>query len=310
MKHFLTVYFVVILLPTLPLFGQTSWKGTLSTDWSKAANWTNGIPSATVDAIIGDANFTGSNQPGLTVSSVCKSLTIGTGVKTSSLSAKQSLTVYGNITIGVHGSISQQNHTISLTGNWNNSGSYSPAGGPKHNPVVSFAGTTQSINGSAGFRSLTISAGSTTKLNTAVGVSLLLTVNGILDPNDSPTYKISGKGDMKVNGSGTVLVRASTFAGNYAVTGSYSFASTSTVEYSSATIDQTVTNGITYGNLRVSGGTTKTLCGNLPGLRGNLTVAPGILDLSSFTANRSSSGGILTVSNGATRSEEHTSELQ
>ena len=300
MKKLVIISFSLIFFAVLPVFGQTSWKGTSSTDWSKAANWTNGVPTATVDAIIGDANFTGSNQPSLTVSSVCKSLTIGTGIKSSSLSAKQSLTVYGNITIGVHGSISQQNHTISLTGNWNNSGSYSPAGGPKHNPVVSFAGTTQSINGSAGFRSLTISAGSTTKLNAAVGVSLLLTVNGILDPNDSPTYKISGKGDMKVNGSGSILVRASTFAGNYAVTGSYSFASTSTVEYSSATIDQTVTNGITYGNLRVSGGTTKTLGGNLPGLRGNLTVAAGILDLSSFTANRSSSGGILTVSNGAT----------
>src|ERR1051326_1131322 len=300
MKRFLTVYFVVILLPTLPLFGQTSWKGTLSTDWSKAANWTNGIPSATVDAIIGDANFTGSNQPGLTVSSVCKSLTIGTGVKTSSLSAKQSLTVYGNITIGAHGTVSQQNHTISLTGNWNNSGTYAPAGGPKHNPIVNFAGTSQSINGSAGFRSLTTSAGSTTKLNTPVSVSLLLTVNGILDPNDSPTYKISGKGDMKVNGSGTILVRASTFAENYSVNGSYSFASTSTVEYGSSTIDQAISNGVTYGNLRISGGTTKTLSGNLPGLRGNLTVAAGTLDLAAFSANHNSTGGLLTVSNGAT----------
>ena len=299
MRLTLLVCSAMILFTARPVFGQTSWKGTKSTDWSNAANWTNGVPTATVDAIVGDANFIGSNQPGLTVSSVCKSLTIGAGIKTASLSAKQSLTVYGDITIGVHGSISQQNHTISLTGNWNNSGSYSPAGGPKHNPVVSFAGSAQSINGSAGFRSLTISAGSTTKLNTPVSVSLLLTVNGMLDPGDSPTYKISGKGDMKVNGSGTILVRASTFAGNYSVIGSYSFAATSTVEYGSSTIDQTIGNGITYGNLRVSGGTTKTLGGNLPGLRGNLTVAAGTLDLAGFSANRSSSGGILTVSNGA-----------
>src|ERR1041385_3799507 len=239
MRHFLIICFSLIFLAALPVFGQTSWKGTYSTDWSKAANWTNGVPSATVDAIIGDANFTGSNQPSLTGSSTCKSLTIGTGIKASSLSVKQTLTVYGNITIGVRGTISQQNRTISLTGNWNNSGNYTPAGGPKHNPIVNFGGTTQSINGNANFRSLTISSGSTTKLNTPVSVSLLLTVNGILDPNDSPTYKISGKGDMKVNGSGTVLVRASTFAGNYAVTGSYSFASTITVEYGSSTIKQT-----------------------------------------------------------------------
>ena len=33
---------------------QTSWKGTVSTDWTAAGNWTAGVPNSTLDAIIGD----------------------------------------------------------------------------------------------------------------------------------------------------------------------------------------------------------------------------------------------------------------
>jgi len=44
----------------------TSWRGTTSTDWSGAANWTAGVPTSAVDAIIGDVNFTGANQPSIT----------------------------------------------------------------------------------------------------------------------------------------------------------------------------------------------------------------------------------------------------
>jgi len=58
--------------------GQTtSWRGTSSSAWATAANWTNGVPSATVDVIVGDANFTGSFQPSITAAANCKSLTVG-----------------------------------------------------------------------------------------------------------------------------------------------------------------------------------------------------------------------------------------
>ena len=40
-------------------------------------NWTAGVPTSAVDAIIGDANFTGINQPTISATATCKSLTIG-----------------------------------------------------------------------------------------------------------------------------------------------------------------------------------------------------------------------------------------
>lgn len=61
------------------LFAQTSWIGAVSTNWSSGGNWTAGAPTATIDAIIGDASFTGAFQPTLTANSACKSLTLGSG---------------------------------------------------------------------------------------------------------------------------------------------------------------------------------------------------------------------------------------
>ncbi|HSB92029.1 MAG TPA: hypothetical protein VLC28_02880, partial [Flavitalea sp.] len=52
-----------ILLTFQSAVAQTSWKGTVSTNWTTAGNWSAGVPTANVDVIIGDANFTGSNQP-------------------------------------------------------------------------------------------------------------------------------------------------------------------------------------------------------------------------------------------------------
>src|SRR6478752_220618 len=107
----------------------TSWKGTTSTSWTTSSNWTAGVPTATVDVIIGDANFTGANQPKLSSrNSYCKSLTIGTSSKVSVLTMdtkNRNLTVSGDITIGANGTIQHTNNSrLTLTGVWSNSGSY------------------------------------------------------------------------------------------------------------------------------------------------------------------------------------------
>src|SRR5438093_874973 len=91
--------FAIVFVPWMAL-AQTSWKGTANSDWSNPGNWTAGVPSATVDAIIGDASFTGGNQPNLSTKSACKSLTIGAGSKASTLRVNKSFTVSGNLTIG------------------------------------------------------------------------------------------------------------------------------------------------------------------------------------------------------------------
>src|SRR5690349_20199930 len=77
--------------PFSALFAQTSWKGTLSTDWFNASNWTSGVPSSTTDAIIGDRSIT--NYPSINVlPASCKSITIG-GAYTGNLTVNANLTV-------------------------------------------------------------------------------------------------------------------------------------------------------------------------------------------------------------------------
>src|SRR6266540_1467025 len=308
MKRIIFQTFFALFLIQLGAYAQTtSWKGTSNTDWNRAANWTAGVPTASVDAIIGDASFTGNNQPDLSASSVCKSLTIGTGTKVSTLKVDKALTVNGNITMGPNGTI---NHTaatiIGLKGNWSNGGKYT-AGNNKAN--VAFSGTTQSLTGATNsFRILTINAGSTTALGGNVVVVSQLTVSGTLDPGESPSFTISGAGKLTVNAGGKLLVKNPTFSGNFASTGTIALNAGSTVDYAALSVNQTVDTRFTYGTLRISGGQTKTLAGNLLPLNatlatsGNLNVAGGTLDLSSFTANRGTNvlGGTITVADGAT----------
>jgi hypothetical protein len=232
------------LLVTPGIEAQTSWKGTSSTSWSNAANWTAGVPTASVDAIIGDANFTGSNQPNIGSTAVCRSLTLGTGTKASTLTVGRKLTVSGSITIGTLGTLA---HTVSatsrpiiLTGNWSNSGIYT---GSSTKTLVTFSGTAQSIGGTTAttFRRLTISAGSTTTLAVNISVANPLSVSGTLDAGSGSGSVISGAGTMTVLSGGTIRVRATTFAGNYATTGTQTLNAGSTVDYAAAG-NQTVDN--------------------------------------------------------------------
>ncbi len=284
----------------------TSWKGTSSTAWNTASNWTNGVPSSSVNAIIGDAYFTGANHPSISATATVRDLTIGTD-STVTLTITKKTTISGNLTIGSHGTLAHNSnsatHSITLQGNFTNSGTYSTT---SNNATVILAGVTQSIGGShtTSFKKLTINSGSTITLSANVTVTQTLTVDGTLDPNE-PTYTITLTGATFTLSANSVLkVKASTFAGNYTVNPTAN--ATSTVDYAATTTNQTVSNGFTYGNLTISGGMTKTLAGNLPNLSsssasgGRLTVTAGTLNLSSYTANRNASGGILTVSNGAT----------
>lgn len=301
---------VIILMQlfTSSLFAQTtSWKGTISTAWRDSANWTNGVPSSGKDAIVGDASFTGSFQPLISRSATARSLTIGGAVATT-LTASKNLTVSGNIIINANGTISQGKATLTLTGNWTNNGSYTTTNNTAN---VIMAGIAQTIGGTVTttFRKLTVNVGSTVTLARAVNVTgsgSLLTVKGILQPGESPTYLVTA-GALTVDANAVLKVYATTFAGNYTVSGTTTLNAGSTVEYAAAG-NQTVLHTLTYGTLRISGSGIKSLAGNLTPLAsslstsGNVYVAAGTLDLSTFTANRGATvaGGTFTVLNGAT----------
>jgi hypothetical protein len=286
---------------------QTSWKGTSGTSWKTASNWTAGIPTSSTDAIIGDANFTGPSMPYISGSAACKSLTLGGGARAVTLSMSRNLTVSGNLTINSNGTFSQGGTTVTVTGDWSNSGTYTTSSTSSN---VVFAGVTQSLGGSSTttFRKLTVNVGSTLTLARNVVVSgsgSLLTVKGTLNPGTSPGFLVTASA-LTVNANAILLVNAATFAGNYTVSGTVTLNAASTVNYS-GTIDQTVSNTFTYGTLRISGSGTKSLTANLPALAsssgtyGNIYVAAGTLDLQGFTANRGTtvSGGTFTVANSA-----------
>lgn len=305
MKFFTRIIIIIlsVIFSTHLSFSQTSWNGSADTKWANASNWTAGIPNSTTDAILGDANFTGPNQPTVGKASSCKSLTIGGSVSTT-VSVNKNLTVLGNILLNANGNISQGVSTLSLSGNWTSSGTYAYT---NNNALVLFSGVNQSINGPSvtSFRKVTVNRGSTLTMNINFTTINTLTVNGTINPNTSPGYIVS-PGILTLNSGGKLLVSASTFAGNY--TASPTIKAGSAIEYASSTINQTVSSSLTYATLIISGTSIKSLSSNLPVLlstassEGNIYVNGGTLDLQSYTANRgvTTAGGNFEVANNAT----------
>lgn len=299
--------FIFLFFVSASAFCQTSWKGTTSTNWSTVSNWTNGVPTATMDATLGDANFTGLYQPTFSATSYCNNLVIGGTVNTT-LTVNKTFTASGNITINSGGTISHTASTFSVKGNWTNNGNYT---GTVSTVLVTFIGTGKSINGTSitNFQKLTINSSSIITTNVNITVANILTVSGTFIPAENATpVVISGIGALTVGVSGVLKVNAATYAGNYTLSGTLTLSGGSTIEYSATLINQTINQAITYSTLKVSGALVKTPGGNLPAFvsttntTGNITVSSGILDLSTFTADRGTTvaGGTITVSNGAT----------
>ncbi len=277
---------------------STSWTGQLSTNWKTAGNWTNGVPDATKDAVIGDGAFLGTNLPTLPAgagSGVCKNLTLINNVLTI-LSINDDLTVNGTVTIGAGCFINHNNSNFIVTGDWMNNGSYVTS---SSNRRVYFSGTNQTIGGSTvtDFEKVYVSTGSTVTLAQNLSVSNFMSVSGTFDPTEA--FNVTGGGDINVSTNGTARVKTTTLAGNYPGVTVNSNTSTSTIDYASAINAQTVSTAINYRRLAISGGTTKTLAGNLS-IANDVAINAGTLDLSTFTANRTSSGGSFTMASGTT----------
>lgn len=107
----------------------------------------------------------------------------------------------------------------------------------------------------------------------------------------------SGTGSFTVNGT----LRTSRSNGLYGANDftirsnnlSLTLGSASTIEYNAAG-SQTITTTNNYANLIVSGSGTKTPNGNI-GITGDLDIESGTLDLGTYTADRSTLGGVLTL---------------
>jgi hypothetical protein len=157
----------------------TTWTGSVSTDWFTAGNWDNGVPSATVDALIP------AGQPRYPV------YTTGAGL-------------VKDLTVAAGASLTQSGSTIAINGTLSNSGTMSLSGG-----TVSFTGASQqSIAGSSTTRFWNLVVGANgVSLGQAASVQRLVTLNGDLTTNgqvftleSTPTLS-----SMVLNSGGVVL---------------------------------------------------------------------------------------------------------
>lgn len=301
LTHHIVLILVFACLGITQLIGQTtSWTGTTNEKWRTSSNWTNGVPDANTDVIIGDANFTGANQPELRAGAgqgYCNSLTIGNSTKVSYLTVKDKIDVTGNVLIGSNGTIDQDGGNFSFSGDWLNSGVYLPKNASTR---VYMTGTAQTIGGSTvtNFERLYVNSGNSVTLGQDVMISNFMNLSGTLNPTEN--YSVTGSGDIIVNSGATLKVMASTFGGNYDPTLTLDLATnTSIIDYASSSLNQTIDNTITYEILDISGTTTKTLNGNTS-IENELNVNAGTLDLVNFTANRATNGGNLSIASGAT----------
>jgi hypothetical protein len=311
-KCFLVIFLATAVAGNVNAQTTTSWKGTSSTSWSTASNWTNGVPNSTTDVIIGDASFTGNFNPSTSASSACKNLTVG-GTKSTTLTVNHAFTVNGSIVINANGILNHNassSSAITLKGDLLNHGTYTGNGNSKS--TLTFAGLNQTIGGTSttSFIRLTINASATVTMAqnvTVAGTNSRFRLYGKLNPGDNPTYKLTTTSLTLYSGA-TLYVNGTLFTDNYSVSGTVTINGGATVNYSSTMRNQTIASNYSYSSLVLSGGTTKQLTSNLTSLNssnlayGNINVVNGIFDLGTFTANRGTSvtGGTFTLGAGAT----------
>ncbi len=217
-KKFFLIFIFLGVASSSAFCQTTSWKGTTSTNWSTATNWTNGVPAATVDAIIGDASFTGSFQPTFSTTSYCNNLVIG-GTVNATLTASKTVYASGNITINSGSTITHTAGTISTKGSWTNNGTYT---GTISTVIVNFVTTGKSINGTSitNFQKLTINSSCIITSNVNITVATLFTLSGTFIPAENATpVVVSGAGALTVGAAGVLKVNAATYGGNYTLSG-------------------------------------------------------------------------------------------
>lgn len=186
-----------------------------------------------------------------------------------------------NITINTGATL-----TISVAGTLNIAGTLTNIGTVTNGGTTNFNGTTgqQTFSGISSFYNLTVSNSNGLLLPNAINVSnnLLLTA-GTLTANN---FGIGVAGNWTNNAS------TAAFAGGTAAV-TFNGTSTQLIGGTYVTTFNNLTAANTVSTVSLAVNTT---------ISNNLTVSSGTFDLVTFTANRATSGGVLTVSNNATLS--------
>lgn len=235
---------------------------------SNAGQWTGNVSTDWTD---------GSNWcTGIVPDATTNVIILSSAVRMPSISSSATC---NNLTINTGASL-----TIAAGGTLNVAGMLANNGSITNNGTVNFNGTSgqQTFSGLSSFNNLMISNTSGLILPAAITVNNNLTVSaGTLNANN---FNIIVKGNWINNASASAFTAGTTtvtFNGASAQTIGGSFTTT----FNNLTIANTA-DGVTLGsNIIISD---------------NLSVSAGIFNLAAFTADRSSTGGTLTVSNNAT----------
>src|ERR1041385_9139607 len=361
-KSTVLILFIILTLisATALIGGQKSWKGTVSTTptWSQSGNWTpSGVPASTDTVTVGDASFTGANQPSINTSVTIAALTFGSSVGVTldlTNGGSGTLTVIGDLnmvqsqgsgtvhalnvnnrSVTVQGSvlgigpnggsssttsdINISTGTLSITGSltinlrgtlaFSGAGTMNLGGNFNSNNGGTFTQSTSIVNCN-GTNAQSISGGTYNilKSNNTAGVTLAAasTVT-TLTIGDVTANSVFSDGGFVITSTGTLNLTSGTYQLGSATVGTAfpgftarNISSGTTIEYASG-VAQAVSSTPLYQNLKISGTGTKTAGGNLI-IAGDLNVDDGTLSLGTNTANRTTSGGTLTVGSGATLS--------
>ena len=302
-----------------------TWTGSSSTTWATASNWSGcaNVAPQPIDSVV----IPNTTRDPVAVTTAVAAVTVQSGGVITATSGSFTLTVTGDFTNA--GTFSPAVGTVVVGGNFTNSGTFSPSGGnltlagnfTNNGTMASTVTSTFTFNGSSDqtiggstasgnnfdFRRLVVNTtnGAAVTLTSAIQVNSASTTNGgnltvTTGTFDDGGFVVTGQN----NGSGLALSVASGATLRLGGTttmppgfSSYSLNSASTTEYYGA--NQAVSNAATYGTLKISGTGTKTAAGTLA-IIGDLNVAASTLDLATYTANRSSAGGTLSLAAGTT----------
>jgi hypothetical protein len=337
-KHWIKLAFLVLVcgmwhIPEAHAVTRT-WTGTTDTDWTKASNWGGTAPVAADTANIpgGLARYptiiTSVTIATISINSASSgaSVTVSTG---GTLTVTTALTVNANGTLVVNGGTVLSSVTLTDNGGVNISlgtihmasalattpsaaitigvgGTFTQSGGAVD--VFDFtttagapAGTYNQSNGtfkiyrdfkssgtfnSTGGTIQFAAAGTVASWPTTTGSTQFFNVQLDVDPvfTSNAAISFSVAGNWTANAVTNMSAKATTVTFNG--TAAQTIGGSATTTFANVTINKS------------SGTTTLARLETLTG--GNLSISAGTLDLSSFTINRSASGGTLSVSNGAT----------
>jgi hypothetical protein len=160
---------------------STTWNGSVSTDWFNESNWSAGVPSALMDAIIPSVP---SNQPLISGEAIVKDITVNFGA-TLILAGADTLNVHGDWLL--NGSMSGSRSTIIFRGTGATANLMDGVSGQEFNNIevrsdagLTLISGTYNVNGSLRLRGGTFTANNLVSLNsTASGTGRLTEIDNL-----------------------------------------------------------------------------------------------------------------------------------